>query len=383
MASFLDLLTGPQITEFIGGLQNNPAYQQAKLQLENQQPINTAAWNAYNQYLGNVPQQQVAGFDPTRMSGLQAQLAAAGGTGANLAATAAGTGIGAQGGLGTSQNVLGQIAQGGISPGFSSQVAQDYLSSVMPSLQSAQQSLANQANLAWNKNVGNIGGAGGGFMSSGREAALGQAAENAQTNLAAQQQQLAYNAALQAAQAGQAAGTQQYTGQQGAAGTLGQQALTGAGLTPTLQTAALQPGKVAEGVGGTLQEYQQNLANVAYQNALLNQQNPFRSLDYLQRGLGVLGSTTQASPYNPVTNLAALFPGISNLPNALGNALVGGVGNLISGIGNTAYFPPQPQTLTPEQLTQASATLDDILNQFNYSNPTYGSFGGDYPIGAI
>lgn len=309
--AWTDIFTGTDVSNFLTNAENNPRYQQAMTQLRNQQPINEAAWNAYRQYLGNVPEQQVAGMDPMRAAGIQNQVNAALGQGAGLAGQGVGTLGTIQSGAGASQQALQNLAMGGGVPQFGSQAASDYQSFMNPSLLGAQQALANQANLGWNKSVGNIGGVGGGFLSSGRENALAQAAENAATQLGASQQQLAYNAAQQAAQAGQRAGELGYQGQLGAAQALGSQALQGAQLTNQLQQALIQPGSIQEAGGAAMQQQRQNELNAQYQNELLRQQNAFKALQYLQQGLGTLGSTTQAADINTPNNTIALL-------NALG-----------------------------------------------------------------
>lgn len=300
------LFTGTTLSETLGGLANNPAYRQAKLQLSNQEPLNTAAWTAYNQQQQNLPQEQAAAMDQYRNMGLQNQMAAASGMGQQLAQTGAGTLGTAAGGFGVGSQALQDIA-GGRGPQFSSGMAQDYQNFMNPSLQSAQQSLANQAGMAWNKGVAGLGGAGGGFMNSGRMSALGQAQENAATNLAAQQQQLAFQAAQNAAQAGQQAGGMGYQGGLQAAQALGAQGINAAQLTDALQKAQLLPGGVQEAAGAKYQDQLQNELNTQYRNQMAQYNAPFSSLKNLQAGLGVLGSGYNAPNITPTNNLQTIM----------------------------------------------------------------------------
>jgi uncharacterized membrane protein len=244
-------------------------------------------------------------MDPNRVQGLQSQIAAAQGTGQQLAQTGAGT-LGTAGqGFGVGNQALQNIIGGG-GPQFGADMATQYQNFMNPSLQGAQQSLANQANMAWNKGVGALGGQGGGFMNSGRMSALGQAQENAAAQLGMQQQQLAFQAANQAAAAGQQAGQAGYQGKLAAANALGQQGLNAAQLTNNLQQAQIMPGGVQETAGQQFQQQRQNELNAQYQNQLNQFQNPFKSLNNLQAGLGVLGTGTNAPNINMPNNIMAL-----------------------------------------------------------------------------
>lgn len=368
MPSLSDIFSGNQISAFLSGQQNNPAYQQAQLQLANQPLLNQAAWNSYNQMLaGPVPGQSVAGMDVNRTQGLQNIIGAVPNL-QNLATQGAGTLSGIQSGAGAGTQTLQGIASGGISPEFGQNVAQNYMNFLAPQLQSAQQGLANQANMAWNKGVGQIGGLGEGFMSSGRNSALGQAQENAMTNLASQQQQLAFNAAQQAAQAGQQAGNQQYAGRLAAGGTLGQQGLAGAGLTGQLQQAGITPGQAQAAAGEQFQNQQQAQLNANYNNAIAQFQNPFRSLQNLQAGLGTLGSTTGAlnapMPNNTMMLMNLLGQGMNGtgilgpLLKTLGggaSGLLGNLGGLLGGGANSSIpeLAMGAGNITPEALAQA------------------------------
>jgi hypothetical protein len=341
-----NILTDTGLMEFLGGLSNNPAYQQGKIGLGNQQFINDQARQAYmGQLNGIVPQQGVAGFDPQRLAGLQTQLGAAQGTGADLANMGAGTLGAVQSGAVTGQNALQRIAGGMTSPQFGSGVANQYQNFMSPSLLGAQQALNNQANMAWNKGAAGVGGAAGGFMSSGRNAALGQAQENAATQLGAQQQQLAYNAAQQAAAAGQQAGMLGYQGQLSAGSQLGNQALQGAQLTGSLQQSQLLPGQIQEGMGSLLQQQNQNQLNADYLNQTNQFQNPFKALQNYNAGLGVMGSSNFLPDISTPNNLMTAlnmggYGNVANLGNALsslygaGSSLWNSMGGL-NGIGNT------------------------------------------------
>lgn len=411
-----NIFTGTGISDFLSGMQNNPAWQQAQTQLGNQQPLQDAAWKAYNQMMGSTPQQQVAGMSPERMAGINAQLAAAqgpiqqlmntaqtgaqqfqqgivpgqqalqniaGGQGAQFSTdTAQQYGQALQPGLQGGQQFLGGLASGQQQPQFSTGVAQSYQNFIQPNLMGAQQALNDQANMAWNQNVGNIGGLGGGFMSSGRNNALAQAQQNASTQLGANQQQLAFNAAQSAAQAGQQAGQLGYQGQLsaskdlanqqfqggalgaaagqqtglanlqaqlGAGQTLGQQGLAGTQLLPTLAQSQLLPGQIQESAGTILQQQRQNELNAQYQNQLLGYQNPFRALQNLQAGLGVLGSTTNAPNINVPNNTMSLMnllglsaPGVTQGLLGIGGNLLGsafsGIGNMFSGGGGAGGY---------------------------------------------
>jgi hypothetical protein len=190
-----DLFTGTGISDFLTNNKDNPAYQQAQTQLGNQGFINQAAMDAYRAQMGNVPQQQVAGIDPQRMAGINAQLAAAqgpiqqlmnqaqtgatqfqqgivpgqqalqniaGGQGAQFSGgTAQQFGNALMPGLQASQSILGGLASGQQSPQFNQQNATAYQNFMTPSLMGAQDALKNQANMAWNQGVANIGGVGG------------------------------------------------------------------------------------------------------------------------------------------------------------------------------------------------------------------------------
>jgi hypothetical protein len=255
--------------------------------------------------MAGVPQQLISGMDPRRIQGMEAQIGAAGTTGLQLANQGAGTLGTIQGGAGAGQNALQNIAGGGM-PQFGMGMARGYQDFMNPSMLGAQQALNNQANMAWNKGAAGVGGAGGGFMSSGRNAALGQAQENAATNLGMNQQQLAFNAASAAANAGQQAGNTGFQGQLAAGQALGNQALQGAQLTGSLQQAQIMPGAVQEAAGVNYQNQNQNELNAQYQNQLANFNNPFRALQNYQAGLGVLGSTNYAPNLTTPANWQAM-----------------------------------------------------------------------------
>lgn len=375
--------TGTGLTEFLGGFKSNPLYQQSQLQLQNQAPINQAVWNAYNQQSGaTLPQQQVAGMDPNTLSGMQNQIGAASGTGAQLAGLGAGTLGTLQGGAGAGQSALTGIA-GGLGPQFGSEFAGDYMSTIAPQLMGASQALNNQANMAWNKGVGGLGGVGEGFMSSGRDAALGQAKENAMTQLGAQQQMLAYNAAQQAAQAGQQAGMQGFQGQLAAGNALGNQALNAAQLTNNMQQAQLLPGQLQTSMGNALQTQQQNQLNAQYQNQMSQFQNPFKAIQNLNAGLGVLGSSNYAPNLNVPNNLIqglnmmginpqTLFQGAGQdlLKSIFGGGTGGGFGitpqqvsNIFgSGTGGFGITPDQVSGVFGGTSTPVPSLVGDMAN---------------------
>jgi hypothetical protein len=335
MANFL---TSSSLAESLQG--NNPLWKQAQIQSGNQQFLADQAKNAYLGQMAGVPQQMISGMDPRRAEGMNAQVAGAQGYGQQLALQGAGTLGTIQGGAGAGQNALQNIA-GGQGPQFSQTAAQGYQNFINPSLMGAQQSLANQANMAWNKGAAGVGGAGGGFMSSGRNAAMGQAQENAATQLGAQQQQLAYQAATNAANAGQQSGLAGYQGQLTAGQALGSQALQGAQLTNNLQQAQLMPGQVQEAAGVNYQNQAQNELNAQYQNQMANFNNPFKSLQNYQAGLGVLGSTNYAPNLTTPANwqtMAGMLPAFGVDPQDLlkqGGQLTGqAIGGLINSGAN-------------------------------------------------
>lgn len=332
MANFL---TSSSLAESLQG--NNPLWKQAQIQSGNQQFLADQAMNAYQGQLGNVPQQAIAGMDPRRAEGMNAQVAGAQGYGQQLALQGAGTLGTIQGGAMSGQNALQGIA-GGQGPQFSQTAAQGYQNFINPSLMGAQQSLANQANMAWNKGAAGIGGAGGGFMSSGRNAALGQAQENAATQLGAQQQQLAYQAATNAANAGQQAGLTGFQGQLAAGQALGNQALQGAQLTNNLQQAQLMPGQVQEAAGVNYQNQAQNELNAQYQNQLAQSQNPFKALQNYQAGLGVLGSTNYAPNLTTPANwqtMAGMLPAFGINPQTVMAGVGQQTGQALGGLINS------------------------------------------------
>lgn len=354
--SLEDILGGTQLSDWLSGNKNNPLYQQSQVQMGNQQFLNDQARNAYNQQLGGVPQQQTAAFDPTRMAGIQSQIGAAQGTGQQLANQGAGTLGTIQGGAGAGQTALQGIAAGGM-PQFGSGMAQGYQNFMNPSMLGAQQALNTQANMAWNKGAANVGGAGGGFMSSGRNAALGQAQQNAAETLGANQQMLAYQAAQQAAQAGMNAGTTGFQGQLSAGQSLGNQALQGAQLTGNLQQAQLMPGATQEAAGAQFQNQAQNELNTGYNNQLNQFQNPFKALQNYQAGLGVLGSNNYAPNLPSQTNLGTVLQGLGitnpigtlfnnagNIGNWIGDAATG-IGNMVGGWGNPTPTPTTSATI--------------------------------------
>lgn len=330
-------ITGTSIADFVSGMQNNPLWIQGKIQANNQPFLNTEALKAYqNQLTGQLPQQQVAAVDPYRMAGLQSQISAGQGAIQNLFGGAASQlgGYGNAAGVGTS--ALQSFAGGGGAPQFSTGGANDYMNFINPNMLGAQQALANQANLAWNKGVAGLAD-GGGFMSSGRNAALGQARENAMTNLGMAQQKLAYDAATQAAQLGGQYGSQAATQRLGAAGTLGQQGLSALGLTPAIAQGQLLPGQIQEAAGASLQQQRQNELNAQYQNQLAQFQNPFKALQNYQAGLGVLGSSNYApnmmSPNNAMALFTLLGGDLSKFMGGVGSGLFGPGG--LSGVGGT------------------------------------------------
>jgi hypothetical protein len=338
MANFL---TSSSLAESLQG--NNPLWKQAQIQSGNQQFLADQAKNAYQGQLTGIPQQMIASMDPRRAEGMNAQIAGAQGYGQQLALQGAGTLGTIQGGAQAGQNALAGIA-GGQGPQFSQTAAQGYQNFMNPSLMGAQQSLANQANMAWNKGAAGVGGAAGGFMSSGRNAALGQAQENAATELGARQQQLAYQAATNAANAGQQSGLAGYQGQLTAGQALGSQALQGAQLTNNLQQAQLMPGQVQEAAGVNYQNQAQNELNAQYQNQLAQFNNPFKALQNYQAGLGVLGSTNYAPNLTTPANwqtMAGMLPALGiDAPSVLsgvgqqaGQALGGLINSGASAIG--------------------------------------------------
>jgi uncharacterized membrane protein len=314
------------ISDFLLNTADNPAYQQGQFQKNNIDWMGSQLRNAYNIYGSVNPLQQVAAFDPTRQLGIENQLSAANGVGQDLAGQGAGTLQGIQGGMGTSQQALRGIAGGLMGPTFDTKTAQNYSNFMNPALLGAQQSLANQANMAWNQGAAGIGGGAGGFMSSGRNAALGQAQENAATQLGAQQQQLAYQAANQAAQAGQSSGQLGYQGQLSAAGTLGQNALSAANMTGALQQAQLLPGTLQEGYGQALQQQQQNQLNAQYQNQLMAQQNPYKNISLYGGAAGAMSPTSQAMNFslpNDFVSLLNMAGGAAG--NATGSSILNGL----------------------------------------------------------
>lgn len=334
MANFL---TDTSISDALN--KGNPLYQQSRFTGQNAQFLNDQARSIYDQSraAGALPQQQVAAMDPRRAEGMNAQIAGAQGFGQQLALQGAGTLGTIQGGAGAGQQALQGIAGGGL-PRFGTDMAQSYQNFMNPSMLGAQQALNNQANMAWNKGAAGVGGAGGGFMSSGRNAALGQAQENAATNLGSQQQMLAFNAATAAANAGQQAGTTGFQGQLSAGQSLGNQALQGAQLTGNLQQAQLMPGQVQEAAGSAYQQQDQNQLNANYNNQLNAYQNPFRQFQNYQAALGVTGNQNNA-PNLPGT---ANWQQMAAAAGALGfnpQTLMGGIGGAIrGGIGNVGDF---------------------------------------------
>lgn len=364
MANFL---TSSSLAESLQG--NNPLWKQAQIQSGNQQFLADQAKNAYLGQMTGVPQQLISGMDPRRIQGMDAQIGAAQGTGAQLATQGAGTLGTIQGGAGAGQSALQGIAAGGM-PQFGQGMAQGYQNFMNPSLLGAQQALNNQANMAWNKGAAGVGGAGGGFMSSGRNAALGQAQENAATQLGMNQQQLAFNAASAAANAGQQAGNTGYQGQLAAGQALGNQALQGAQLTNNLQQAQLMPGQVQEAAGVNYQNQNQNELNAQYQNQLAQFNNPFKSLQNYQAGLGVLGSTNYAPNLTTPANWQAMVGMLGGLGidpqsvmagfgkqagQALGGLATSGIntiGGLLNGGSNVTGAPT---VQTADQLGQGFA----------------------------
>ena len=342
--SLSDLFTGTQVEEFTKGQANNPLFRQAQIQIGNQQYLNDLAKSAYERQMTTpMPQQNVAAFDPIRQQGLNTQLGVAQNIlpqFLNQGLTAAG---GLQSGIGAGQNALQRIA-GGQGPQFDQGMASGVQNFMTPQLLGAQQALANQANLNWNKGIGAAGGLGSGFMSSGRNSAVGQAMENASTSLGNQQQMLALDAARTAANAGVQGGLVGSQQQLQAGQTLGQQGLGSLALQNQLASGMLLPGQVQEAAGTTQQQQQQNELNAQFMNELNQFQNPFRSLQNLQAGLGVLGSSNYAPNMavpNNVMSLLQMFGmtlpqvlsgGFDFLSNYLGGKAMGGE----VGMGQTA-----------------------------------------------
>jgi hypothetical protein len=274
-------------------------------------------------------------MDPYRTQGMEEQIAAMGGIGTDLANQGAGTLGTVQSGANRGQRTLQDIASGMIGPQFNTGVANNFQEFMNPALLGAQQALANQANLAWNKGAAGVGGGAGGFMSSGRNAALGQAQENAATNLGANQQALALQAAQLAAAAGQQAGQTQFQGQFQAGSQLGNQALQGAQLTNNLQQAQLLPGQTREAAGVANQQQRQNELNAGYQNQLLQRDQPLKDLATINQILGTTGTGTQAPnitlPSDAMSLLNAMNGGPSGGATAINNIL-GGAGNVVGNI---------------------------------------------------
>ena len=335
--SLSDILTGTDISDFISGYKKNPLWQQSQIQLGNQQALADAAKNAYQGMLTEaLPQQTVAAFDPDRYLGLQMQQAAAEGGISNMFGNAASTLGGFQSGAGMGTGALTDIAGGGGGPTFNLGVAQDMSNFMNPQLISAQQALANQANMAWNRGAANIAD-GGGFMSSGRNAMESQAKQNMATQLASQQQQLAYDAATRAATAGGAAGLQGAQNRLSAAGTLGQQGLGAMQMMPAISQGMLLPGQIREAAGATTQQQRQNELNAQYANQMGKFQNPFRALQNYQSALGVLGSQNYAPNMQVPNNVMALMSLLGISPTSLAGGSSNNIlGPLLSGIGGGA-----------------------------------------------
>lgn len=327
------------ISDFLFNTDDNPAYQQGQQQLNNIDWFAGQASNAFNNF-GNAPQQQVAAFDPLRQQGIQNQIGAAQGAGQNLANAGAGTLSSVAGGVGAGQNALQGIAGGLMGPQFNTGVANDYQQFMNPQLMGAQQALQNQANMAWNKGAANVGGAGGGFLSSGRNAAMGQAQENAAATLGANQQQLAFNAAQQAAQAGQQSGLAGFQGQYSAANSLGNQALQGAQLTSNMQNAQLMPGQLQEAGGMAYQQQQQNMNNAAYQNALAQQQNQYKNLGFYSGSMGAMSPASQARDFSMPNDIMAIMNMLGQAGGTSGYGLLSGLlGKGVDYIGNQIFGP--------------------------------------------
>jgi hypothetical protein len=371
-----NFLTDTSISDALN--KGNPLYQQSRFTGQNAQFLNDQARNIYNQASapGALPQQGIAAMDPRRAEGMNAQIAGAQGYGQQLALQGAGTLGTIQGGAQSGQNALQGIAAGGM-PQFGQNMAQGYQNFMNPSLLGAQQALNNQANMAWNKGAAGVGGAGGGFMSSGRNAALGQAQENAATTLGMNQQQLAYNAATAAANAGAQAGTTGFQGQIQAGNALGNQALQGAQLTGNLQQAQLMPGQVQEAAGTAYQNQAQNELNANYTNQLNAYQNPFKQFQNYQAALGVTGNQNYApnlpgtANWQQIGQMAGLFGyNPQTLLSGVGGAIGGGISDIGSWLGRQ-YDNFQMPNLSMPSMDSSNASMPVVAGGGDIDYGTY------------
>jgi hypothetical protein len=382
--------TSTAIAEALQG--KNPYYQIGmNTTLPNQQRVSNEAWARMPST--GTPEQQVAEMDALRKQGIAQQIAAAGGVGADLAGTGAGTLGTTQSGAYAGQKALQGIAGGMIGPQFNTGVANNYQEFMNPALLGAKQALENQANMAWNKGAAGVGGGAGGFMSSGRNAALGQAQENAATTLGSNQQALALQAAQLAAAAGQQAGMTQYQGQLQAGSQLGNQALQGAQLTGALQNAQLLPGQTTEAGGVAYQQQRQNELNAAYQNQLMRRDQPLKDLATVNQILGTTGTGTQAPNVTLPSDIMSMLNAMNGGPsggataaqrllggagNAIGNILGAGAGaignaagNLFNSAGNEiSNWWNGVGNYAPVSQAQADQIWNDYLNEMaNSTNP--------------
>ena len=316
-----DWLQSSSLTNYLSA---NPAFRAGQMQVQNLGQVQPLLGSELQKYMAAGPYQgdYQAAMDPTRMAGLQSQLAATGGQ-QQLAQAGLGTGVGLQAGLGTSQDILGRIAQGQIGQGVSQSVLGSYQNPYLDaSIQQQQRGLQRE----YQEQVApaiSMAARRGGLTGVGATALGVESGQRLAENLAdieAKNRSAAYNAAYQAAVQ---AGANDFQARQSAANTLGQQAVTGAQLTAELQKAQLAPGTTQQAVGEQLQAQRQaelDAARQAYQDRL---GFGFGGLGQYGKAAGILGPQFSASNIDVPTNLQSML--------SLGGAIAGG-GNVTAGL---------------------------------------------------
>ena len=367
-----DWLQSSSLTNYLSA---NPAFRAGQMQVQNLGQVQPILGSELQKYMAAGPYQgpYQAEMDPTRMAGLQSQLAATAGQ-QQLAQAGLGTGTGLQAGLGTSQDILSKIAGGQIGQGVSQSVLGSYQNPYLDaSIQEQQRGLQRQYQEQVAPAV-SMAARRGGLTGVGATALGVESGQRLSENLAdieAKNRSAAYNAAYQAAVS---AGANEFQARQSAANTLGQQAVTGAQLTAELQKAQLAPGTTQQAVGEQMQAQRQaeiDAQRQAYQDRL---GFGFGGLSQYGKAAGILGPQFSASNIDVPSNLQALLSlggavaGGGDVGKGLEKILKGGVGGTggVAGAVGNALRNVFGGGLTPP------AGVTEIANQAEPGDPGYG-----------
>lgn len=382
MANVIDILRRPSALNDL--LNFNPAVRASELQYENLQQVQPLL----QQYLQQASQQTPyggpyqAGFDPTRMAGIESQIAQGQQQG-QLAQNLAGTAGGLQGGLGVSQQTLQGLATGGVKQGVSQDVLGTYQN---PYLEDVIQTTKQNALRDYRENI--LPTIQGRYAQSGIPGSSYQAVSEgiAQRGLAqdlatieAQQRSNAYNAAYQAAVS---AGANEFQARQSAANQLGAQAQAGAGLVPTAQKSLLTPGATQEAAGVQFQNQRQAEIDAERQKIQDLRNYGFDVLGQYNKAAGILGPGTTAPNVTQNTNLGeiaqALFGAPGSKQTLQGQALNKILGAVGGGLGKVFENIFGQQSGQVQEIPNTSQPGDESYGWKYYSDGTVIGPDGTY-----